>query len=283
MMVPTQGRVDLHTHSTASDGGLTPRRLVSAARRAGLKGLALTDHDTVAGLPSFLRAGARAGLAVLGGVEISLAHPGTFHLLGLNVAGGPDIPTALERLQTFRRERNRRMVEVLASQGYQVSWEELLAKAGNGQPGRPHFAALLVEKGYFAAPGEVFEKLLAKGRPGYVDKQRLTPEDGLALVREAGWAPVLAHPVSLGLSPDDWPALLTGLVDQGLAGLEVCHPSHGPEETAFFRNLAREFGLVSTAGSDYHGSLKPTVPLDWVRAHSDLGWEMVDALRDRLR
>lgn len=282
MRARSRGRVDLHTHSTASDGGLTPRRLVAAALRAGLKGLALTDHDTVAGLPAFLRAGARAGLAVLGGVEISVEHPGTFHLLGLNVAGGPEIPAALERLQAFRLERNRRMVERLAAQGFQVSWEELMAKAGNGQLGRPHFAALLVAKGYFATSGEVFDKLLGKGRPGYVDKTRLTPEAGLALVREAGWVSVLAHPVSLGLPPDHWPALLTDLTDRGLAGLEVYHPSHGPDETSFFRNLARQFGLVPTAGSDFHGALKPGVPLDWVRTHADLGWEMVETLRDRL-
>lgn len=283
MTHPTRGRVDLHTHSTASDGGLTPRRLVAAAVRAGLKGLALTDHDTVAGLPAFLRAGARACLAVLGGVEISVEHPGTFHLLGLNVDGGPEIPAAMERLQAFRQERNQRMVELLNSLGYQLSWEELLVKAGNGQPGRPHFAALLIEKGYFATSGDVFEKLLGKGRPGYVDKTRFTPEAGLALVREAGWAPVLAHPVSLGLALHDWPALLAGLTDRGLAGLEVCHPSHGPEETSFFRSLAQQFGLVPTAGSDFHGALKPTVPLDWVRTHADLGWEMVEALRDRLK
>ena len=276
------GRVDLHCHSTASDGTLSPTELAQAAALAGLVGAALTDHDTVEGVTEFLEAGRAAGLTAVGGVEISLEHTGTMHLLGYNVAGRPGIPSALERLKTFRVERNLKMLDLLGRQGYYLSWDRLLEKSGGGQMGRPHFAALLLEKGYFKTREEVFDKLLAKGRPGYVDKVRLNPDEGLAMIRAAGWAPVLAHPVSLGLTPGDWPDFLKTLTDDGLLGLEVLHPSHTREQHEFFLGLARRFGLVPTAGSDFHGANKPAVTLSWGLTASPYGLEMVDRLRDKL-
>lgn len=276
------GRVDLHTHSTASDGALSPAALVEASAKAGLKAVALTDHDTVDGLEGFFSAGALHGLKTVGGVEISLEHSGTLHLLGLNVGGGKAIPSALNSLKTFRVERNLKMLDLLGRQGYYLSWEKLLNKSGGGQMGRPHFAALLLEKGYFKSRDEVFDKLLGKGKAGYVDKKRLSPEDGLAMLREAGWAPVLAHPVSLGLSPEDWPGSLKQLADWGLAGLEVYHPSHNQDQTNFFKDLAGRFGLVPTSGSDFHGENKPSVGLDWSLSNSPLGWEVVERLREKM-
>lgn len=277
------GRVDLHTHSTASDGGLTPAELAAAAREAGLVGLALTDHDTVDGLAEFLAAGRAEGLESVGGVELSLEHPATMHLLGLNAAGESEIPAALDRLKAFRAERNRRMFDRLRGLGYELSWENLLERSGGGQLGRPHFAAQLVEQGSFETPDEVYEKLLGKGRPGYVDKVRLSPAEGLALIRRAGWAPVLAHPVSLNLAPHQWPPLLGRLAEEGLLGLEVRHPSHDPDQQAFFQGLADRFGLVPTAGSDFHGRYKPAIGLDWVRTGSPFGLEMLERLRERQR
>ena len=278
----TAGRFDLHCHSTASDGTLSPTELARSAAEAGLTGVALTDHDTVEGVTEFLKAGLAVGLEAVGGVEISLEHPGTMHLLGYNVAGRPGIPEALERLKTFRVERNLKMLDLLGRQGYYLSWERLLEKSGGGQMGRPHFAALLLEKGYFKSREEVFDKLLAKGRPGYVDKVRLSPSEGLAMIRAAGWAPVLAHPVSLGLTAVEWPGLLTELTDGGLLGLEVLHPSHSVEQHEFFLSLARKFGLAPTAGSDFHGANKPAVTLKWSQTASPYGREMVDRLRDKL-
>lgn len=276
------GLLDLHTHSRASDGVLSPAELVAAAAEAGLKGLALTDHDTVDGVAEFLAAGAGTGLDLIGGVEISLEHIGTFHLLGLNVAGDPGLPAALSRLKTFRVERNLKMLDKIGHLGYRLSWETLLKAAQGGQMGRPHFAALLVERGFFRSRDEVFDKLLGKGRPGYVDKTRLSPEEGLAMIRAAGWAPVLAHPLSLGLTPEDWPAWLSRLTDDGLLGLEVYHPSQGPEQAAFFLGLTRRFGLAPTAGSDFHGEAKPAAPLGWTLKNSPLGREMLEGLRGKL-
>lgn len=281
-LADSRSRVDLHSHSTASDGGLTPARLVEAAVGVGLQGLALTDHDSVDGLAAFFQAGEAAGLATVGGVEISLEHPGTMHLLALNVVGEREIPAALDRLKTFRVERNLKMQEILGRLGYRLSWDSLMEQSRGGQLGRPHFAALLVDRGFFKTHEEVFDKLLGKGRPGYVDKKRLSPEEGLVMVREVGWAPVLAHPVTLGLAGGDWPAYLSRLVDAGLVGLEVYHPKHSPDVTGFFLNAARDFGLVPTAGSDFHGRTKPAVPLDWIRDNSPFGWEMVEQLREKL-
>ena len=273
---------DFHTHSTASDGDLTPTELAAGAARAGLTGLALTDHDTVDGLEEFLEAARTRGLIAVGGVEISLEHPGTMHLLGYNVAGGPAVPAALSRLKAFRLERNRAMHAKLVQLGYDLDWEELSAKSGGGQLGRPHFAALLIEKGYFAAWEEVFDQLLGKGRPGYIDKKRFSPEEGLAVIRGAGWAPVLAHPVTLGLTPAQWPDFLADLRAKGLLGLEVRHPSLSDDETEFFLGLARRFELIPTAGSDFHGAAKPDIGLDWARDHNPSGAEALEGLRHQL-
>jgi len=276
------GLLDLHAHSRASDGALSPAQLAAAAAEAGLTALALTDHDTVDGVAEFLAARPGAGVELIGGVEISLEHPGTFHLLGLNVAGDPGIPAELDRLKTFRVERNLRLLDKIGRQGYRLPWEALLKVSQGGQMGRPHFATLLVERGFFRSRDEVFEKLLGKGRPGYVNKTRLSPEDGLAMIRAAGWVPILAHPLSLGLAPEDWPAWIGRLKDGGLVGLEVYHPSQGSELSAFFLDLARRFDLVPTAGSDYHGEDKPASPLGWTVKNSPLGREMLEELRTRL-
>ena len=278
------GYVDLHLHSTASDGCLTPAELIDAAAQAGLKGLALTDHDTIDGLPDFYAAASARGMKAIGGVEISLEHPGTMHLLGLNVCGGTEIPSSLGKLKTFRTERNLKMLNRLGEMGYLLPWDQLLQKARGGQMGRPHFAALLIEKGYFKTREEAFDKLLGKGKPGYVDKTRLSPEDGLLMLREAGWAPVLAHPASMCLAPDQWPVWLARLTDGGLAGIETWHPSLNREQMDFFQKQAREFGLVQTAGSDFHCPGKPAAGLGWVIENSPLGWaDMVEALCEKMK
>lgn len=276
-----EGRVDLHTHSSASDGALTPAELARAAKAEGLAAAALTDHDTIDGLADFMAEGKAVGLEVIGGVEISLEHSGTMHLLGLNAAGVEGFPAALARLKTYRVERNLKMLDILGRQGYYLSWDKLLELARGGQMGRPHFAALLLQKGYFKTRDEVFEQLLGKGKPGYVDKIRLSPEEGLAMLREVRWAPVLAHPVSLGLEAHRWPGYIDQLKSWGLAGLEVHHPSHNPDQVEFFSALARKHGLVATAGSDYHGEFKPAAGLNWTRLNSPAGREMIEALAEK--
>jgi predicted metal-dependent phosphoesterase TrpH len=274
-------RVDLHVHSTASDGTYSPADLVKLARFNNLAALALCDHDTVEGLPEFFGAGREAGYLALGGLELSLDYRGTTHLLGLGVGARGELPESLEAVKGFRLERNRRLHECLAGAGVRLSWERLLEISGGGQMGRPHFARAMVEAGYCQSLPEAFDRYLAKGRPTYVDKVRPVPKKALALLRGSGFAPVLAHPVSMGLGADEFVRAMPEWVDWGLVGLEAYHPDQGPDFSGFIVGVCDRFGLVATAGSDFHGANKKT-PLSWVKDHSPLGLEVVGALTHAL-
>ena len=277
------GHVDLHCHSTASDGSLSPSALAQAAHLAGLSAMALTDHDTVDGLGEFLETSQRVGLNGFGGVELSLEYPGTFHLLGLNISRNPHLPDSLKKISSFREERNVQMLDTLNSQGYHIDLADLLEISGGlSQAGRPHFVSILVQKGYFSTPQEVFDQLLGQNKPGYIKQKKLPLKKGFEVIIAAGWAPVLAHPVTLGLPPDQWPKTMEKLAGLGLVGLEVYHPLHTPDHVDFFLNLAHKFKLVPTAGSDFHGSFKPHIPVDWVRVFSPLGKDMIDHLLDKI-
>jgi predicted metal-dependent phosphoesterase TrpH len=273
--------LDLHTHSTASDGTFSPRDLVKLAKLAGLAGVGLCDHDTVEGVEEFKKAGLEFGFAVIGGVELSLEFSNITHLLGLDVAGSLERPPLLLGLQDFRRQRNQRLFERLAEIGLSLSWETIERLSGGGQIGRPHFAKAMIEKGYCHSIQEAFDRYLGKGRAAYVAKVRPTPKEALELLRGAGYAPVLAHPHSLRLPPDKWFQFLPQLKRDGLLGLEVYHPEHSPDQIKFFSGLARRFDLVITAGSDFHGANK-RAPITWVKHHSPVGMEALSSLRTRL-
>ncbi|MDR2455684.1 MAG: PHP domain-containing protein [Deltaproteobacteria bacterium] len=274
-------RLDLHVHSTASDGTLTPRELVLLAKRSNLAGLGLCDHDTVDGLAEFWAAGADYDFPVVGGVELSLNYQRITHLLGLGVACGKDSPPRLEALQRWRLERNQKLLGKLEALGVKLSWERIEAIAGGGQPGKPHFARAMLELGYVSSLQEAFDKFMGKGRPAYVEKARLSPPEAIELLRDKGFAPVLAHPVSLGLRAEEWLKAIPQWADWGLAGLEAYHPDHSPAFAAFIALLADKHGLVATAGSDYHGANKAT-PITWTRDNSPLGLSVVEALRQKL-
>jgi predicted metal-dependent phosphoesterase TrpH len=270
-------RVDLHAHSTASDGTLSPRDLAFLGSRHGLAALALCDHDTVDGLPEFGAAGAELGFAAIGGVELSLEFVGTTHLLGLGVKARGGLPPTLEAVKGFRLERNLRLHERLAQVGVKIDWGRLLELSRGGQMGRPHFARAMCEAGYCRGLDEAFDRYLGKGRPAYVNKIRPSPEKALGLLRASGFAPVLAHPVSLGLSISEMGAFLPQWREWGLVGLEAFHPDQTVDFGRQVQGLCRRHGLVATAGSDFHGANKRT-PLSWVRDHSPLGLEVLAAL-----
>lgn len=251
--------IDLHTHSTVSDGSEAPERIPELAAAAGCSAVALTDHDRVDGLGA---AGARAaelGVELVPGCEISCERPvGTMHLLVyfLDPGGGP-LVDELARLQGSRDERNRRMANRLADLGLPVSYEEIVEEAGGSGAGRPHVAAVLVRKGVVSTPQEAFDLYLAKGKPGYVDKLRLEPEPAVCLARHSGGVPVLAHPLSLGLEPPDLDSAVGELADAGLQGLEAVYGRYSNEEREGLASLAGRHGLVATGGSDFHGTYKP--------------------------
>jgi predicted metal-dependent phosphoesterase TrpH len=187
----------------------------------------------------------------------------------------------LEEIQLWRRERNLKLFARLADLGVKLDWGRLMEISAGGQLGRPHFARAMVEIGAVATLQEAFDKYMGKGRPAYVDKVRLGPESAIRLLREKGFAPVLAHPISLGLGPERWREVIPRWVDWGLAGLEAWHPDQDEDFTAFIVSLAEGHGLVATAGSDFHGANKPT-PLTWVKDRSPLGLDVANKLRDKL-
>jgi predicted metal-dependent phosphoesterase TrpH len=248
-------KADLHSHSTVSDGRLSPAALVERAQAQGVGILALTDHDNVGGVAEAQAAGKRLGLHVIPGVEISADYgPGTMHILGLNLDPLDEkLLARLDFLQSARRERNPKVVQKLRAMGFDITLAQVEALAGSRQVGRPHFAQALIDKKAVATFEEAFERFLGKGKPAYVPKARLSSKEAVALIHGAGGLAVLAHPIQLRLERHALEAILTELVAEGLDGIEVYHSDHGPEHVAAYLELAERFGLRVSGGSDYHG------------------------------
>ena len=268
--------IDLHTHTTASDGALSPTALVELARREGVGVLGLTDHDTVGGVAEALEAGARLGVEVIPGVEISSHYQRIeVHLLGYFVDHRHQ--ALLERLAAWREDRVRRLHEMLdrlGRLGIRLDAGAVLTKA-HGAVGRPHVAMALVEAGHVRSVEEAFDRYLADGKRAYVSRQRVPVEDGIALVRAAGGLPVLAHP---GLYNND--GMIAELAGKGLAGIEALHTDHTDAAAARYRRLAARHGLLCTGGSDFHGL--PGAALHGL-ARPSLPQADLDALRARHR
>ncbi len=261
--------VDLHAHSTASDGTATPTGAVEAAHRAGVVALALTDHDTLAGVPEAQVAADRLGLRLVPGVELSVHQEGVeVHLLGLHIRDVAGLQAELEAIRDQRRLRAIAMVEKLAAAGAPIAIEAVLAEAAGGAIGRPHVARALVAAGHVKDQRDAFDRFLAAGRPAYVDKARLEIADGIAMVHRAGGLAIIAHPGAEGRRERIEP-----LVPMGLDGLEVRHPSHSAEDVKRLDALAQHFGLVVSGGSDWHGAMQGPrvlgamrVPEAWLEA-----------------
>lgn len=243
--------VDLHTHTTASDGSLAPRELVREAVRAGVRVLAVTDHDSTDGLPEALdEAAQHPPLELVPGIEINTEiDKAEVHILGYFIDWQAEwFQDILRGFREERRGRIYRMAERLAALGMPIDPEEVFALVREGSAGRPHVAQVLVQKGYVGSVGEAFDRYLKHGGSAYVSYQKLPPEEAIALIRRAGGVPVLAHPGFIG--QDD---LIRKLARAGLGGVECYYAAHTPLQTATYLQLVRELGLVATGGSDYHG------------------------------
>jgi predicted metal-dependent phosphoesterase TrpH len=277
----SDGFVDLHCHSTASDGSVPPREVVRAAVDAGLSGLALTDHDTVGGCAEARDEARKLGIDFICGIEISCEYPrpGTMHLLGYGVDPTSTVLTDLtRRLIQGRSERNVRIVASLQEQGVAITLDEVLEQAKGGTVGRPHFAAILVRKGYVNTTQDAFNKYLGQTGSAYSDKETVTAKRAIEMIREAGGLPVLAHPVQL--KKENFGQLenaVKELVDYGLAGIETIHSDHREILINELFDLARRFNLIPTGGSDFHGSSKPHIRLGWA-GNRRIPREMFDAL-----
>lgn len=243
-------RIDLHTHTNASDGLLAPAELVRAARGAGLSVLGIADHDTVNGIGEALGAAADEGITLVPGVEINAYHGDfEYHILGYFVdhrdAG---LARALGELREARVRRMRLIVSKLGELGMEVTPEEILAVAGDGSVGRPHIARVMLTKGFVSSMREAFDRFIAEGKPAYAPRSKLTPVEAIGVIRAAGGLAVLAHP---GLWKGD--ELIPQLAAWGIVGLEVYTPDHTGAQIERYRGFARELGLICTGGSDFHG------------------------------
>lgn len=255
--------IDLHTHSTFSDGSLTPEALAGAACRAGLSAIALTDHDSIGGVARLLDACAREGVRGVPGVEIGADFSaGTLHLLGYFIRPEDEpLGRHLARLVADRRERNAEMLKRLNALGLTVTLAEVAAFAGENNIGRLHFAQALVARGDVASRDAAFDRYLAKGRPGYIERACLAPAEGIAMIRAAGGVAVLAHPFTLEAGREALERLVADLVAAGLQGIEVYYPQQTPRQMRQYQALAARFQLAVTGGTDFHGAPMPDIRL----------------------
>ena len=260
--------VDLHLHTSFSDGTLSPAELVRLCHGRGLKVIAITDHDSTEGIPGVLAAAEElAGLTVIPGIELSTDVPaGEIHLLGYFVQyQDPEFQRTLRELRDGRDHRARKMVEKLHELGVEVSWERVQALSGGGAIGRPHIAQAMVEKGYVRYPRDAFTEYLGRNGPAYVERARLTPTAAVEMLVQNGALPVMAHPSYFAGDPDtDQAAILRETLKElkqaGLVGVEVHYGDYSPEQVDLFAAMAGDVGLVACGGSDYHASGNPDEP-----------------------
>lgn len=274
--------IDLHTHSTASDGSMAPKEVVRLAKERGLKAIALTDHDTIDGLGEAVAAGEQWGVEVIPGVEISARHPGgSMHILGLCLDYEDNLfAQRLTVLKQARKDRNPQIIAKLNELGIPLTMERVDRLSGRGQMGRPHIARALYEGGFVRSIQEAFDIYLGNQGKAYVSKFRFPPQEAIEMIREAKGVPVLSHPFTLGLNtPDALRERLRELAGLGLAGLEVFYPEHSPQQEALYRSLARDLNLLITGGSDFHGDNKPEVELGRIKCQKKLTYDLVEALK----
>lgn len=275
------GTIDLHLHTTASDGTETPENTVRLASKLGLRAIAVTDHDTCAGVRDAQSAGREYGVEVLAGVEFSTDYLGRHaHLLGYLI--DPDCPAlepALNWAVTERDERNEKIVGLLRRDGFEISIEELKRENPDAVLGRPHIARWLLGKGYVRSVQEAFDTMLAEGMPYYLPKGRIPMQRAVSLILQAGGVPVLAHPLQYGYGEEELQNFLNAAVTWGVRGFEAVYSEHSPEQESFLRAEAARRGLLITGGSDWHGSGKPAIRMGEGMRGLNAEYSMVEALR----
>ena len=247
--------IDLHVHTTASDGQYTPAQIIQKAADKNIKVIAITDHDTTAGLEEAKRAGAELGVTVVPGIEINITFPtGEFHLLGLGLKEpSKSLNLIVENVIKNRFERNSMIIQKMNEDGVDIRLEELEADFPGTVLGRPHFAAELVKHGVVKTRQQAFDQYLARGRKWYVPRVCTNLDEAIVAIRESGGVPVIAHPMSLYLSWGRLPEFLTDCYEKGVVGIEAFHPGARVTECLRLEELGRKIGFVITAGSDFHG------------------------------
>ena len=283
--------IDLHIHSTASDGTYSPKEILTLAKRQNLAVIAITDHDTIDGSKEALAADIPPDLKLITGIEISAASPssffcsGSFHILGYSFRlDDPLLNQTLSKLQLARKNRNPAIVKLLNDLGIKISIQEVAEFAGDGQTGRPHIARLMMEKGFVGSIDEAFDKYLGKGKPAYVDKYRIECSKVIEIIIGAGGVPVLAHPAFTEIgSGREFEKLIVELKEMGLKGIEAYYSEHTEEQISYYLKLAKKHELLITGGTDFHGSLKPGVNMGCGRGDFHVPYYLYEDLIKQLR
>jgi predicted metal-dependent phosphoesterase TrpH len=274
-------RLDLHLHTTYSDGSLSPTDVLALAQRAGVIALAITDHDTVDGIPEALDAGRQLGIEVIPGIEISSRYKNSeLHVLGYFLDWkSTDLSRHTAQLQASRHVRNPRIIEKLNKLGLDITYEEVKGLAASESVGRPHIARILMEKGYVSSAKEAFDRYLAEGAAAYVPRELPSPAEAIAWIRTAGGIPVLAHPTWVTESAEGLYKLCETLKSEGLGGIEAHYSTHKPEQTSQFLNIARRLDLLVTGGSDFHGITKPDIEVGVGRGRLAVPEKLLEPLK----
>lgn len=255
--------IELHCHTTASDGTFTPGELVHLAASLGITHLAITDHDSTGAVAEAMPLCRERGIVFVPAIELSASYQGRpMDLLGYGIdPGNPKLVAALARMVRRRADRLGAILDGLRSTGIELAEDEVTTLAAGGVVGRPHVAQALVRRGVVSSVAEAFDRFLGRGRPGYVPKENFAPDEAIAIIMGAGGVAVLAHPCYLRLDDEAFTRLLDELTGAGLAGIEVHYSQHGAEDVARYAGFAARYGLLATGGSDFHGANKPHIRL----------------------
>jgi len=274
-------RIDLHLHTTYSDGSLPPTEVLGLAQKAGVSALAITDHDIVDGIPEAIEAGAHLGIEVIPGIEISSRYgESELHMLGYFLDWkDSSLSSRLVQLRASRHRRNPRIIEKLNELGLDLTYEEVKALAGTGSIGRPHIARVLMAKGYVRSAKEAFDRYLAEGAAAYVPRDLPEPAEAIAWIRTARGIPVLAHPTWVKESAEGLFGLCDKLKAEGLGGIEVHYSTHKPQQTSQFLEIARRLDLLVTGGSDFHGLTKPDIEVGVGRGNLKVPEKLLEPLK----
>ncbi len=284
-MEQTGSYTDLHTHSKASDGTLSPRELAEYAKSSGLVSAALTDHDTVDGIDEFMEEGKRIGLETIPGIELASAYKNTeLHIVGLFIDHKSRALTeSMEYIVGERNERNAKMIKALKAIGLDISLGELEENAGGQIITRAHYANVMVKKGYVKTREEAFEKYISSGRPGYVKRETLTPKKCIEVIRDSGGIPVLAHATLYGFGYLEIHNLVGELKDYGLMAMETMYSTYTPKQTEEIRKICEYYKLLKSGGSDFHGDNKPDIKIGVGRGNLKIPQSFAEDMKRHLK
>ena len=274
-------RIDLHTHSTASDGSMTPSELVHHAASCGLRAVALTDHDTTVGLTEAQQAANEIGIELVHGVELATWLDKTeFHIVGLDInENNPHFQTAMARMQKIREDRNNQMVARMQAAGVDITLEKLHAKEGIGVLTRANFAGYLLSVGFVKSIKEAFDRYLGDGKPFYIPRTKTSPKEAIELIKQADGIPVLAHPMLYKLSKNTLEKYVKMMTDWGLEAMEVYYSTNTPSDDLYLSHLANHYHLKYSGGSDFHGTYKPHIQIGTGKGRLVVPYDILEKLR----